>query len=42
MVTSRNYANKCSYFDSGFPKSIIKHMFPVIATTDIVQFIKQM
>ena len=39
MVTSRKYANKCSYFDSTFPKSIIKHMFLVISITQKVYIV---
>ena len=36
MVTLRKYANNSSYFDSSLPKTIITHMFLVIAITQRV------
>jgi len=31
MVNSRKYANDCSYFNTGLPKSIIQHVILVIS-----------
>jgi len=40
MVTLRKYANNSSYFDSSLPKTIITHMFLVIAIKQRVKSIQ--